>query len=142
MPASVKLDTGVKSKVATSLLKASAVTLPDRVYLKLENIRGTFDAAVLGVYVNLPDGAKPGASQECFAGSMALFGLRRASIADGEHAGEGLTFLLDITHRIDDLHLAGKLDSDSLRVSLVPTRALPERSEITVGRISVFRQAS
>ena len=139
---SVKLDPGVRGKVATSLFKASETALPDRVYLKLDNIRGNFDAAVLGVYVNLPDNAKPGASREFFAGSVALFGLRRASVTDGQHVGEGLTFLLDITSRIDDLHLsAGGFAADSLRVSLVPTRALPEQSDITVGRISVFRQS-
>jgi tyrosinase len=138
---SVKLDSGVKRKVIRSLAAPSATALPDNVYLKLENVRGTSDASVLGVYVNLPENAKPRDSRKFLAGQVALFGLRRASVKDGDHGGEGLTFLLDVTRIIDSLHLAKTLDVASLRVSLVPSRALSAKADITVGRISLYRQA-
>jgi tyrosinase len=138
---SVKLDSGVKSKVIQSLAAPSETALPDNVYLKLENVRGTSDATVLGVYVNLPENAKPRDSRKFLAGHVALFGLRRASVKDGGHGGEGLTFLLDVTPIIDELHLAKTLDVGSLRVSIVPSRALSTKADITVGRISLYRQA-
>jgi tyrosinase len=137
----VRLDSGVRGKVVQSLANASETALPDSVYLKVENVRGNFDASVLGVYVNLPDNAAPRDRHKFLAGNLALFGLRRASVEDGQHGGQGLTFLLDITRIIDELYVARALDVGSLRVSLLPSRALPTETEITVGRISVYRQA-
>lgn len=137
----VKLDTGVRRKAMASFAKASMTAPPDKVFLKIENVRGEFDATALSVYVNLPDKAKPGKSQEYLAGTVALFGMNRASAKDGQHAGEGLTFILGISRIIDELHLTNALDADSLRVRIVPSRPLPDDAKITVGRISVFRQA-
>ena len=138
---SVRLDSGVRRKVVESLANASETALPDNVYLKVENVRGNFDASVLGVYVNLPENAAPGDRRKFLAGNLALFGLRRASVEDGQHGGQGLTFLLDITRIIDELYLARALDVGSLRVSLLPSRPLPAETEITVGRISLYREA-
>jgi tyrosinase len=136
----VKLDPQVRNKTMRSLAKAAENAAPDNVYLKVENVRGTFDAAVLSVYVNLPDKAKPRESDQYLAGNVALFGLRRASIKDGQHAGEGLTFILDVTPVIDALHLSHSLDVDSLRVSVIPADELPEKADITIGRISLYRE--
>lgn len=136
----VKLDSGVRKKAVASLAKASATALPDNVYLKVENVRGTFDASVLNVYVNLPENVAPREGGKYLAGEVALFGLRRASLKDGQHAGEGLSFILDITPIVDRLHLDKTLDADTLQVSIVPSRKLPEKADITVGRISVFRE--
>ena len=80
-------------------------------------------------------------TEALLAGQVALFGERRATVRDGQHAGEGLNFILDITHIIDRLHLANALDRDSLQVNISPNRPLPEGAEIQVGRISVYRQA-
>jgi tyrosinase len=136
----VKLDTRVRRKAVASLAEASTSSLPDKVFLKVENVRGDFDATALSVYVNLPEKAKPGKSSEYLAGTIALFGLNRASAKDGQHAGEGLTFILGISRIIDELHLENALDADSLRVRIVPSRPLPDNVNITVGRISVYRQ--
>jgi len=139
--ASVKLDAGVRRKVSASLAKASETAPPDRIYLNLENVRGTHDAGVLGVYINLPEGAKPTDHPELLAGSVGLFGMRRATLKDGKHAGEGLDFSLDITKIVDTMHLNHALDVDSLPVTIVPYQQVPEASQITVGRISIYRQA-
>lgn len=141
----VQIDPGVKQKVVRSLRAAAESAqpaLPDRVYLKLENIHGTAGGAVFEVFVELPDAPPPGGVSSFHAGSVGLFGLRRASVADGQHAGSGLTFILDITRNVDELHLGNRLDSGALRVSLVPSQPLPEDADITVGRVSVFRQGS
>jgi tyrosinase len=140
--ASVKLDAVVRRKVSASLAKASETALPDRVFLNLENVQGTHDAAALSVYINLPDGAKPSDHPELLAGTVGLFGLRSASLKDGKHAGQGLNFILDITKIVDALHLQNALDVDSLKVTLVPRRALPDQAQITVGRVSIYRQGN
>ena len=139
---SVKLDSGVRRKVSASLAKPSESAPPDRVFLNLDNVRGTNDATVLGVYINLPKGAKPGDHPELLAGTVGLFGLRRASKKDGKHGGQGLTFVLEITSIVDALHLKNALDTNSLQVSIVPYRAVPDQAQITVGRVSIYRQGS
>jgi tyrosinase len=127
--ATVKLDSDVRGKVSASLAEASETTLPDHVYLKLENVRGTRDSYVLNISVN-----------QQRAGSVALFGLRRATMKDGQHGGSGLTFVLDITNIVDNLFLDNTLDLDSLDVRIVPDDAVPDSEEITVGRVGVYRQ--
>ena len=102
---SVTLDADVRRKVSASLSPASDAAEPDRVFLHLENVRGTFDASVLSVYINLPEGAKPGDHPELLAGSVGLFGLRKSSLPDSAHGGQGLTFVIDITKIVDALHL-------------------------------------
>ena len=147
---SVKLDTAVRRKVSASLSAAARPvaaeralqkpTLPDRVFLNLENVRGLSDAAAFQVYVGLPEGAKPADHPDRLAGSVGLFGVRKASLADGEHAGQGLTFALEITNIVDALHLNNSLDVDSLDVRIVPTKPVPEQAKVSIGRVSIFRQ--
>jgi tyrosinase len=139
--AAVRLDTGVRSKVSASLVAASEAAPPDRVFLRLDNVVGTV-GGVLGVYINLPEGDKPGQHPELLAGSVGLFGLRQASAPDGKHGGKGMNFTLEITKAIDQLHLSQSFDLDTLHVNLVPSRAIPGTAPITVGRISIYRQSS
>jgi tyrosinase len=113
---------------------------PNRVFLNLENVRAARDGAVLSVYVNLPAGADPASHPEFKAGSVALFGARAASEPDGEHAGDGLTFSLDITPIVDRLHLAGGLGDAPLDVSIVSRAPIPADDKVTIGRVGVYRQ--
>ena len=112
-----------------SLSSASAAAPPDRAYLQLENVRGAGDAHKLSVFVN-------GSS----VGTVALFGLRRASLKDDHHAGSGLTFELDITDIVDRLHLDNALDADSLDVKVMPNGAVSDSAKISIGRVSVHRE--
>lgn len=138
------LDPTVKRRVTASLAAASAATprVPDRVFLNLENVRGLNDAAAFKVYVALPEGADPAQHPDHLAGSIALFGARKATMANGEHAGDGLTFVLDITHIVDALHLRGALDVNELPVRLVATKPIPDAAQVSIGRISLFRQSA
>jgi tyrosinase len=138
--ARVTLDNTVKQKVTASLAAASQAKPPDRVFLNLENVRGVNDAAVFNVYINAPEGDDPAKHPECRAGSVSLFGVRKATLKDGEHSGNGLTFVLEITDIVDRLHLAGALDAGHLDVRLVPRNPLLESAQVSIGRISVFRQ--
>ncbi|GEP40876.1 tyrosinase family protein [Brevifollis gellanilyticus] len=137
--ASVKLDSTVNKKLMSSLSLESTPDQPDQVFLKLEGITGTRGATVLDVFVNLPAGANPAENPQQKAGSVGLFGLKQASDKNGKHGGSGLTFSLDITSIVDDLHLGKTLDAGSLDVLLVPYRPLPAGTDIKVGRVSVYR---
>jgi tyrosinase len=68
--------------------------------------------------------------------------VRKATLADAKHAGNGLTFVLEITHVIDALHLAGALNVSQLHVRLVPLKLVPQAAQISIGRISVYRQST
>ena len=142
--ASVGLDPAVQRKVSASFraVAAAAPTVPDRVFLNLENVRGLEDATAFNVYINVPDGEDPAKYPDHLAGSIALFGVRKATVADGQHAGDGLTFVLEITRVVDRLHLAGTFDASQLHVRLVPLRPVPEAAQVSIGRISVFRQGA
>ena len=137
---SVQLDAGMRRKVAASLSVSGEAPVPDRVYLNLENVRGLADATSFKVYIAVPENAKPADHPENLAGTVALFGVRKASITDEEHAGQGLNFVLDITNIVDSLHLKNALDTDALDVRIVPVKPVPDEAQITVGRISIFRQ--
>jgi tyrosinase len=141
----VRLDSGMRRKVTRSLAPppgaaAAAAAPPDRVFLNLENVRGQSDASAFRVYVGVPAGEDPGEHPERLAGSVAPFGLRQASQLDEEHAGQGLTFVLEITHIVDQLQSDDSFDVDDLAVQIVPLRELADQAEVSIGRISVFRQ--
>jgi tyrosinase len=133
---SVQLDKDVRGKVDASLSAAveGISPVPDRIFLNLENIRGNAGSPVFRVYVKAPGG------QEALAGSVSLFGLRKATLTDREHAGQGLTFVLDITKIIDELHIKNLLDVDALQVKIVPITPVPEEAKVKIGRVSIYRE--
>jgi tyrosinase len=139
---SVQLNSGMRRKVAASLTPAAAAEeiQPDRVFLNLENVRGLVDSTAFQVYVGVPDDADHADHPERLAGGVALFGVRKATLANGEHAGQGLTFVLDITDIVDGLHLDNALDVEALDVRIVPVRPVPDVAQVRIGRISIFRQ--
>jgi tyrosinase len=139
--AAVKLDHAVRRKVTSSLGMAGAAPAPDRIFLNLENVRGVNDATIFNVYINVPEGDDPAKHPELKAGSIGLFGVSKASLMNGPSAGDGLTFVIEITHVIDTLHLAGALNADQLHVRLVPRRPVPDASPVSIGHISIFRQS-
>jgi tyrosinase len=138
----VQLDHAVRNKMSSSLQgMAGGPAAPDRVFLNLENVKGVNDATVFSVYINVPEGDDPAKHPELKAGSVGLFGVSKASAMDGPHAGDGLTFTLEITHVIDTLHLRGALNVNQLHVSLVPLRPVPNSAPVSIGRIGIFRQS-
>jgi len=138
----VKLAARVRAKVIASLAAPSEAAPPDRVYLYLENVRGTQDAVSLNVYINLPKGTNPLGHPELLAGTVGLFGLRLASRTDKGHSGDGLDFNLEITGIVDTLHLRNQLDTDSIHVTILPQPPVPDSGEVTVGRVSIYREGS
>jgi tyrosinase len=135
----VRMDPAATQAMTRSFAAAGARASaePDRVFLNLENIRAANDAAVFYVYVNLPDDADPKEHPENLAGVVSLFG---ASKASREGSGNGITEVLEITHVIDALHLDNALDLEQLKVRFVPHTNIGPKDQISVGRVSVYRQ--
>lgn len=137
----VRTEPAARNRIAESLRGMGATsTTPDRVFLNLENVTGLSDATMFRVYVGAAGGADPVGDRDYLAGSVALFGVSQASDADGRHAGNGITYNLDITRIVDKLHLVGAFDADDLSVYLVPMGTIPEAAKVRIGRISVYRQ--
>src|SRR5262249_51756888 len=135
-------NTEVQGRLSANLraARAAAPAVPDRIFLNLENVRGVEDGTVFRVYINLPEGADPAQYPDHLAGSIGLFGVSKASLADDKHAGDGLNYVLEISQIIDALHLSGALDAGQIHVRLVPLTPVPEEEQISIGRISVYRQ--
>jgi len=133
-----------RSASAAASVTGGAAAVPDRVYLNLENIRSSSDAAAFYVYVNLPDDADPARHSERLAGLVSLFGVRKASHADDAHAGNGINEVFDITHIIDSLQASDPAALDTLSVRFVPRSKKQVESgpqpEVSVGRVSVYRE--
>jgi tyrosinase len=143
----VRLDRPTTEKVTNSLRAFAAATEaagaaePDRVYLNLENVRTESGGGAYDVYVALPPGADPAAHPENLAGTLSLFGVQEATLASGPHAGNGVTTVLDITAIVDRLHLQNALDVEHLPVRFVPTEHVAPGHTVSVGRVSIYRQA-
>ena len=140
----VSLDAGMRRKVTRSLAPPADArvedAVPDRLFLNLESVRGQADAAAFNVYVGVPDDDDVADHPDQLAGTIAPFGLRQASEGDGMHAGQGLTFVLEITDIVDKLHLEDSFDVDDLEVRLVPVAPDADDADVTIGRISIYRQ--
>jgi tyrosinase len=140
---SVRMDHRVTRKVMESFsqagVAAGARREPDRVFLNLENIKGSNDAAIFDVYVGLAPGDTSADHPDNFAGVVSLFGLREATNVAAAHGGNGMTKVIEITEVIDRLHLSGSLDVSQLPVRFVPVQGLG-RGTIEIGRVSIYRQ--
>jgi tyrosinase len=139
--ASVKVDEQASKQLKRNLAAAAAghaEAEPDRVYLKLEGIRGTSDAANYRVYIDLPTGADPKDYPDLYAGTISLFGVSAASDPGGAHAGSGVSQVLEITEIVDALHLSGD-DLSQLKVQFIPAHENVAAADFSVGRLSVFR---
>jgi tyrosinase len=134
--ATVHLDSMMRRNVTASLRAAAVATPPDKVLLNIENVTSKADSPAFHVFVKAPDGTT------AKAGSIALFGARQASIADGKHGGSGVNFVLDISKIVDQLHLKSQFDVDQLEVKLEAVHPISAEANVKIGRISIYRQAS
>ncbi|AWN49773.1 tyrosinase [Methylobacterium terrae] len=146
--AAVTLAPDARQRVSANLAASAPGTVsaqnaaaapPERVLLNLENVRGLLDGVAFQVYVG-PQGSDPSGKSEALAGSVGLFGVSQATERDGPHGGSGLTFVLDITPIVEALHASRDLDADKLDVRIVPLQPVPAEAQISIGRVSVFRQ--
>jgi tyrosinase len=138
----VRLDAGSRRRVSGTFTADATADQggTERVFLNLENVRGQSDASAFRVYVGVPDDEDVEAHPDRLAGSVAPFGLRKASLPDGEQAGQGLNFVFDITRIVNRLAATDTFDVDDLPVRIVPLRDLPDEAQVSIGRISIVRQ--
>lgn len=141
--AAVRLDRpsalGLKNNLETvATAGAAPAGEPARVFLKLEGICGTSDAAVYRVYVGLPPNANLAESRDRLAGTVSLFGVSAASNPEGPTAGSGINQVLEITEIVDALHLSGD-DLQRLQVRFVPATEELSRANFSIAKITVFK---
>lgn len=145
MATTVKVDLPTGRKLAASFeatqFAANLKSEPDRVFLNLENITGSNDAAIFDVYVGLAPGADPDTHPENRAGVVSLFGVRASTDMAQPHGGAGMTKVIEITDTIDRLHLAGDPNLQTLPVLFVPVTDLGT-SDIEIKRVSIYRQST
>lgn len=145
-----------RARVAMSLrglgtsFTESALPTPVRVWLRLEEVRGSGTPADFDVLVDLEGDALPPVR----VGILSTFGIAAASDPDADHGGTGLTQTYDITEAAERLHLTSET-APLLQVSFAriaqgavteaafpPIAGLvtpPRRDpEVTVGRIGVY----
>ena len=141
--AAVRLDTPSTRALRDDLERAGAAEArsraePARIFLKLEGIRGTSDAAIYHVYIGLPPNADPAELSRPAGRNRSLFGISAASDPDGPTAGSGINQVLEITEIVDALHLSGD-DLERLNVRFVPATEAVARAIFSIGRLSVFK---
>jgi tyrosinase len=108
------------------------------VFLKLEGIRGTSDAALYHVYIDLPANANPADYADRRAGTVSLFGVSAASDPNGPHAGSGINQVLEISEIVDALHLSGD-DLEQLEVRFVPANENVAAANFSIDLVRVFK---
>jgi tyrosinase len=123
---------------AAELAGTASPAEPPRVFLKLEGIRGTGDAANYHVYVGLPADADPAEHRDRLVGVLSLFGVSAASDPNGPMAGSGVNQVLEITDIVDALHLSGD-DLSGLDVRFVPANPAADLANVSIRRMSVFK---
>jgi tyrosinase len=121
---------------------AAADAAPQRVLLRLEGITGTRPAPLYNVYLNVPAGASPANYPDRLAGTISTFGVREASRPDGEHGGQGVNKVLDITDVRNALVQAGDWDPSNLSVAFVPLAPLSAAAQAAVTETTTAPQAA
>jgi len=112
----------------------------NRLFLNIENIRGEAPSGMLDVRIGVKPAFAAEHAQQEYVDSLPLFGLKLASDVDGPHGGNGLNFVLDITDAVHLLARSAEVDPANLEVSLIQPDPGEGARQITVGRISVYRQ--
>ncbi|HEX6705269.1 MAG TPA: hypothetical protein VF169_10965 [Albitalea sp.] len=102
-----------------------------RLYLLLENIRGSHDATVLQAYLRIASQTGAPEADETYLASIGLFGLRRASSSDG------MQFYADITAHAALLRSAPIHADGRIVVSIRPHHAPPQGAPISIGRMRI-----
>lgn len=136
----VDMHRGVHRASLVSEALISGATTQGQAYLAIDDMRGERDAVVLHVGLELPGDGAAIPSQPYVAGSVGLYGLRRASSPHAGSPGRGLSFVLDITPFFDSLRSQRPVNIEHLLVTLRPHPPLSEGHSLAVGRLRIFRR--
>jgi tyrosinase len=131
----------VTAPPANPVRQGFAATAPSgRMLLNLENITGIDGSQSYKVFVNLPDDHDPATDEHNMVGIMSLFGVDSASDPDGDHAGNGLTYVFDIT-RLAGQRPAG-VNAGEITVDFVSVDDDTPADSARVGRISIVHESA
>jgi hypothetical protein len=108
------------------------------VYLYVENVTCSKPAPPFRVYLNVPPGDAPEQHPDLRVGNVGTFGLLERSDPRGRHAGNGMTFTMDITESVARLTARKNWDAQHLRVSFSPGFWEGEVPPVKVGRVSLY----
>jgi tyrosinase len=141
-PADVSI--GVEAPAGGLGLDEAAV--PERVYLVLQNVRGTrLQQRTFTVHVGLEPGADPSEHPDLRAGKFSTFGVVESSSDSGGESGAGVTITFDISEIVRILEAQGAWDPATLRVTVTPDPptdpgplGLDDESDLAIGQIGVF----
>jgi tyrosinase len=139
-----EVEVAIEAPSGPALRERAEGAQPSKVYLKVENVRGTEPAAASYlVYVNLPPEADPTTDltpyEDRRVGQITMFGVPEASEADEEHSGSGLAFTYDMTRIFQRLRDAGEWDAERLRVVFTPELVdATQAGDVSVGQVSLF----
>jgi tyrosinase len=117
----------------TGVVESVAVAPPQQALLNIENVVGLPNTRGYRVYLGgKPDGEK------LYVGNMSMFGLTKASDPD-THAGNGLTYVFNVTEQIAALKAKNEWDEQHFHVTFEPAAQQPENDvHVKVGKISLF----
>ncbi len=124
-----------RRRVTESLVPRAADAMdqgpvPDRVFINLENVRGTGDATAFSVYVGLGDDEDAESHPERLAGRIAPFGVSEGERPRQRGGRPGPDLVLEITDIVEELTMEGSFNIELAR-RLVPQRPVNEEDELT-----------
>lgn len=111
-----------------------------RVFLNLEQVRGTTPSGVLTVRIRPQQQGTAPASDAIAVKSVALFGLAKASDSAGGHGGNGISIAVDVTHALKNLGQAAGTQIEQLEIDLFQPGIDGRERPISVERVSLYRQ--
>ncbi|SMH55218.1 tyrosinase family protein [Mesorhizobium australicum] len=128
------------TRVALAPEAASPAALaPRRIFLNLENIKGTAPSGTLAISVGVPSAGTVPAVAPAPVKTVSLFGLAKATRSDGPHAGNGLGAVIDITDLARRLMERTGAGLEQLDVRVEQVDGAPA-SEITIEKVTVVSQ--
>jgi hypothetical protein len=133
-PASFQFE--IHAPTGPALLRADGA--PKRVFLRVEGVKSYMPAPSFDVYLNLPPGEDPERHPDLLGLTISTFGLVERSRPTGNHPGNGLSFVQDVTDLYARLMADKDWDRKNLRVSVIPAPSGGYPVDVTVDRVSLL----
>jgi tyrosinase len=128
-------------KLRPEAAEAAGLEAEQRIFLNLENVRGTSPSALLMLRIGAPAAGAVPAADSSFLVPVALFGLAQSSAPDGDHGGNGINVAVDITDIARSLAQTAGTSLEQFQVQIEHDQHEENPEPVTVERISIYKQA-
>ena len=108
------------------------------VYLYVENVTCSKPAPPFRVYLNVRPAMRPNSTPTCAWAILGRSACSSGATRRGRHAGNGMTFPMDITDAVARLTARKNWDGQHVRVSFSPGFWEGEVPQVKVGRVSLY----